>query len=700
MLSNFSNKIYYGGDYNPEQWDDKIIADDIQHMQEARVNLVSLGIFAWSVIEPESESYRFEWLDRVLDQLEQAEICVDMATGTASPPSWLIKKHSEILPVDHHGRRLQFGSRQHFAPSSKTYRKYAARFVDVLSSHVKDRSNIILWHVNNEYGAHVPMSYDSITIESFHTWLEERYRTIAKLNEAWNTRVWSQWYGAFSDIGAPHLLPTFPHPAHVQDWQRFCNDMLLECYKTEVAVLRKNTPHIPITTNFMGAFPPTNYWDWAQHVDIISDDSYPDPADRFGAAHVAFVSDLSRSLKPESPFILMEQTPDVIQWRDANSPKRPQQHRLWSISRLARGANSIMQFQWRQGTSGAETFHGGMLPHCIESPTWEETKDLGKTLSNLNSIANEKNMRGDVGIVLDWENIWASESLLTSAPFSHLTAVKQWHQSLWENSIHTDIVSPTSDFSRYTLIIVPQSPICSHELITNLEKAQKQGSHVLFTAPCNIVDKNMSAILGGYAKDIAHLCGVRAVQHCCSTYADKKPTIQKLSIETNRITAAVPTYGVGHIEIDASKELPIIGSDHLHGHHWGERLIVDSSDVDIFARFSDSGAIPDLGGLPALTCHQPGLSGGDVWYLATDANESFRQSIVMLLVDKADIPCPGTELPAGIEYVRRGNCHFFFNHSSREITLQASRSKNGLFTNIINEPIAIAARDFAVINYS
>ena len=38
--------IFYGGDYNPDQWTPETWQEDARLMQEAGVNLVSLGIFS------------------------------------------------------------------------------------------------------------------------------------------------------------------------------------------------------------------------------------------------------------------------------------------------------------------------------------------------------------------------------------------------------------------------------------------------------------------------------------------------------------------------------------------------------------------------------------------------------------------------------------------------------------------------------
>jgi len=90
--------IIYGGDYNPEQWPEETWLDDMRLMREAGVNLVSLGIFSWSVLEPRPEEYSFAWLDRIMDLLHEHEIMANLATATASPPPWFTKLHPESSP--------------------------------------------------------------------------------------------------------------------------------------------------------------------------------------------------------------------------------------------------------------------------------------------------------------------------------------------------------------------------------------------------------------------------------------------------------------------------------------------------------------------------------------------------------------------------------------------------------------------------
>ena len=59
--------LAFGGDDNPEQWPELVWAEDVELMQAAGVNLVSVGIFSWALLEPVPGRFEFGWLDRVLD---------------------------------------------------------------------------------------------------------------------------------------------------------------------------------------------------------------------------------------------------------------------------------------------------------------------------------------------------------------------------------------------------------------------------------------------------------------------------------------------------------------------------------------------------------------------------------------------------------------------------------------------------------
>ena len=56
-----TDKLLHGGDYNPEQWLKRpdILEKDIDMLEESGCNVVSLGIFSWSTLEPEEGVFHF-----------------------------------------------------------------------------------------------------------------------------------------------------------------------------------------------------------------------------------------------------------------------------------------------------------------------------------------------------------------------------------------------------------------------------------------------------------------------------------------------------------------------------------------------------------------------------------------------------------------------------------------------------------------
>src|SRR4030043_2131027 len=94
------SKIFYGGDYNPDQWDEYVWEEDIRLMKVLKVNAVTLPVFSWARIQPSEDKYDFLWLDKILDLLGRNGISIIMATPTAAQPAWMSKKYPEMLITD------------------------------------------------------------------------------------------------------------------------------------------------------------------------------------------------------------------------------------------------------------------------------------------------------------------------------------------------------------------------------------------------------------------------------------------------------------------------------------------------------------------------------------------------------------------------------------------------------------------------
>src|SRR5690606_2612036 len=114
----------------------------------------------------------------------------------------------------------------------------------------------------------------------------------------------------------------------------------------------------------MGFFALADYWSWAQDLDVVADDVYPDPGDPRSPADAALTADLVRSLGGGRPWMLMEAAVGAVSWREHNLPKSPARSRREALQAVAHGADGVCYFQWRASRAGAERFHSAMLPHA------------------------------------------------------------------------------------------------------------------------------------------------------------------------------------------------------------------------------------------------------------------------------------------------------------------------------------------------
>lgn len=128
-----ADRIYYGGDYNPDQWDDKTIEEDMRLFKKAGINLLTLPVFSWARLEPDEGVYCFEWLDRIIDKIWENGIYVCLATPTTAQPAWLSTRYPEVLPVDIAGRKRTHGMRVFFCVNSLKYRERAAAIAEEMA---------------------------------------------------------------------------------------------------------------------------------------------------------------------------------------------------------------------------------------------------------------------------------------------------------------------------------------------------------------------------------------------------------------------------------------------------------------------------------------------------------------------------------------------------------------------------------------
>jgi beta-galactosidase len=502
--------LAYGGDYNPEQWPEEVWEQDVALMLEAGVTLVSVGIFSWGMLEPRPGQYEFRWLDRVLRLLCDAGIAVDLATPTAAPPPWFLHQHPEARPVTREGLTLGGGSRQAYCPSSPAYALAAAEVTRQLALRYGTNPAVVLWHVNNEYGAPLGECYCETSAAAFRDWLRERYGDLATLNDRWGAAFWSQCYVEWDEVDVPRASTSVVNPAQRLDFARFSSDALLGCFRRERDILHELSPGIPVTTNFMANnCKNVDYWRWAPEVDVISNDNYLVAERTDSYLDLAMSADLSRSLAGGGSWLLMEHSTSAVSWQPRNVAKRPGEMRRNSLAHVARGADGVLFFQWRASRFGAEKHHSAMLPQAgTNTRIWREVVSLGEELAGLGELRGTR-VEADIAMVWDWESWWAQElEWRPSVDLGYLERVRAWYEASWRAGLTAEFVHPSGDLSRYRLVVVPSLYLTTPSAADNLRRYVTGGGTLLVSCFSGIVDAWDQVHPGAYPGALRDVLGV------------------------------------------------------------------------------------------------------------------------------------------------------------------------------------------------
>lgn len=646
----------HGADYNPDQWlhQPGIIEQDIAMMKEARRNVMSVGIFSWSTLEPEEGRYQFTWLDEVLDKLYANGISVFLATPSGARPAWVSEKYPEVLRTNSDRTRNLHGERHNHCYSSPAYLRLTGKINAQLARRYANHPAVLAWHISNEYGGEC---HCEICQESFRGWLKEKYQSLENLNRRWWSTFWSHEYSSWGQIHSPGPLGEQSVHALNLDWRRFVTEQVALFCRHEIEAVKSFNPALPATTNFHGAFYDYDYWRLAQEIDFVSWDSYPEWHQRRDqqalASYTAFTFDLMRSLKPGLPFLLMESTPGATNWQPISKLKKPGMHLLSALQAVAHGSGSVQYFQWRKSRGSSEKLHGAVVDHVghLNTRVGQDVKQVGAALEKLADAAGS-DYRAEVAIVYDWDNRWAVNDAAgpRNSGIKFEETVHKHYQALWQQNIQVDIVSQRADISRYRLIVAPMLYMVNAAFADRVNQFVAAGGIFIATYWTGIVNEDDLCYTTGFPGPLRDVLGIWS-EEIDSLYDG----------ETNQIKMTAATWGNANRDYTCLELCDLI---HTEG---AEVLGVYQQDF--------------YQGRPAVTRNRYGK--GEAYYLAARTGSDFLTDFYQTIAGTHGLSaCTTLRLPHGaVATVREqdGKRYIFVqNFSDRPVTLDLAQEAGPL----------------------
>lgn len=642
--------ILLGADYNPEQWlhMPEVLEKDIQFWQEANMNSFSVGIFSWSVIEPEEGVYNFSHLDDVMDRAAEAGGKIVLATPSGARPHWLAQKYPEVLRVNERREKLLFGERHNHCFTSPVYREKVQNINRRLAERYKDHPALGIWHISNEYNGncHCPLCQ-----AAFREWLKKKYHNnLDELNRAWWSTFWSHTITDWEQIESPSSLGEYRVHGLNLDWMRFVSDQTIDFLKSELVPIREVTPDVPVTTNFTGFNHDINYWRAKEVLDVTSWDNYPswhndeEPA-CYVAAKTAMVHDMYRCFK-NKPFFMMESTPSCVNWKPVNKLMRPGMNTLQAFQAISHGADGVMYFQFRKSRGGMEKFHGAVIDHVGHQDTrvYREVQSLGARLKGLDELVGV-GTKSEVALVFDWENIWLFDDIAGyhNNERKYIPTCEKHYYPFWKNGISVDVLDMDGDFAPYKLVVMPMAYMLRPGVEEKIEAYVRGGGTIVFTYISGIVDENDLCYLGGWP-------GGR-LKEVFGIWAEETDTLYP----SDR----------NHVEVDGKIYTAVDYCDliHLRG-----AKALGAYQEDFYA------------GRPALTVN--GYGAGRAYYIAfRDTGDFLVDFYEKLMTELALVRNLQGELPENVTAQRRGDFIFLENFGENETVVPLHRTYKNYETN-------------------
>lgn len=639
-------KFIYGADYYPEAWPESQWEKDAAMMQEAGINFVRMGEFAWVKMEPQEGHFDFAWLDRALKILNAHGIKVVLGTPTAAPPAWLYAKYPDIAVMDANGVRYRFGSRRNYCLHNQTFRAATTRIVTAMAEHYKNHPGVIGWQIDNELSD--PKCYDPVSQAAFQAWCQRKYHTLDSLNASWGTIFWGHTYRAWSEVPLPwNTLFGTASPSLVLNFARFQSDSTHDYLSLQTAILRKIAPHQAITENEMGMFQETDWYDLNRSIDFVGWDNYPMMYKDLTQYNIVGLGhDVMRGSKDNQNFMMMEEEGGVGGWATFIGHQSPTAlYRVWDYQSIAHGADGICYFRWRTSRYGTEQYWEGILDQdSYPNSRYTMVQQTGKELQELAPLLHESTVVSPVAVLNSPESRWAFQNQSGTEDFQYDQQLQDFYDAFRRGGVNVDVAFPASNLSAYRIVVAPALYVSDQALVDKLTAYVKNGGTLILTFRSGVKDEHNVVTDRTLPGAFADLAGV-----------------------------AVHEFDP---QINEEQEIVGPGESRFPTRCWSD--ILTPTTAKVLATYGKA----YYAGKPALTENEFGK--GRVYYVGTESKSPIFYDRLIALAARKSVVAINAKIPAGVEVSTRQKAGkqiiFIMNYTTSTQTVPLDRAYQDALT--------------------
>ena len=489
------NELIYGVAYYYEYLPCDRIDEDFRMMNEAGINTIRIAESTWSSWEPSDGVFDFTYLHIMLDAATRYGLKVIVGTPTYAIPSWLDRKHPDILAETHWGKN-RYGARQNFDITNPHYLFHAERIIRKLMEEVKDYDCVIGFQLDNETKAYDTCS--QYAQQGFFDKLREDFGSVRALNDEMGLNYWSNSVHSWDDLPDVRGTINASYGAEFEAYQRKLVTDFLMWQRQIVDEYRR--PDQFVTHNFdydwrLHAFsihPDVNQFDAANALTVTGCDIYHPSEHLLTGVEIAFCGAVAYGLKKNNYLVLETEAQGNFGWLPY-----PKQLRLQAFMHLACGANGVSYWHWHSIHNAIESYWKGLLSHDFcAGEVYKEACTIGADFKRLSASLINLTKTNRVAVMVSNRSLnglkWfpTSHQQDTSHKRTYGDYLRWLCDALYRMNVEYDIINDTErDFSSYDVLILPTLYSAPEDLCLAVKKYVSDGGHVIATFKSFFSDK-------------------------------------------------------------------------------------------------------------------------------------------------------------------------------------------------------------------